>query len=385
MSKLKYFATLLPILTVLVPVCAFAQVKVGVTVSATGAAATLGIPEKNAVSLMPKSIGGKSVEYIVLDDASDPTTARRNAERLVNDDHVDLIIGSSTSPNSIAMVEVAGRFQTPMISLGAAKAIYYPMDANKGWVFKTPYDDAIVSGATAKHMAKNGVKTVGAIVFNDAYGEGWLAEFTPLAKAAGISVVAAEKFARNDTSVTAQALKILAANPDAVLIVASGTPGVLPQSTLVERGYRGKFYQTTGIVNNDFIRVGGKAVEGTLVAGAPLTVAAELPQNHPASKEAVAFKKNYEAANGAGSVSAFAGYAWDAALIAQHALSEAAKKAKPGTQEFRTAVRNAIETGRNIATTAGPVNMTKDNHNGYAAEASVIITVKDGRWAAAAQ
>lgn len=357
-----------------------AQIKVGVTVSATGPAATLGIPEKNAVSLMPKMIGGKSVEYIVLDDASDPTTARRNAERFVGEDKVDLIIGSSTSPASLAMVEVAGRGKTPAISLGAARAIIYPMDDNRKWMFKTPYNDATVAGATVKHMKETGIKTVGIIAFNDAYGEGWIAELTPIAKEAGINVVAAEKFARNDTSVTAQALKVMSVKPDAVVVIASGTPGVLPQSTLIERGYKGKFYQTTGIVNNDFIRVGAKAVEGTLVAGAPLVVADELPLSHPARESAAAFKKAYEGSFGAGSVSAFGGYAWDAALIAQFALAEAAKTAQPGTEHFRAAVRDAIEAAKAVPTTAGPVTMSTTDHNGYSADAPVIITVRDGAW-----
>jgi len=357
-----------------------AQIKVGVTVSATGPAATLGIPEKNAVSLMPKTIGGKSVDYIILDDASDPTTARRNAERFVGEDKVDLIIGSSTSPASLAMIEVVGRGKTPAISLGAARSIIHPMDDNRKWVFKTPYNDATVAGATVKHMKETGIKTVGIIAFNDAYGEGWVAEFTPIAKEAGINIVAVEKFARNDTSVTAQALKVLTAKPDAVVIIASGTPGVLPQSTLVERGYKGKFYQTTGIVNNDFLRVGAKAVEGTLVAGAPLVVADELPPGHPARDAAIAFKKAYEGSFGAGSVSAFGGYAWDAALIAQFALGEAAKKAQPGTEQFRAAVRDAIEAAKGVSTTAGPVTMSASDHNGYSADAPVIITVREGAW-----
>lgn len=357
-----------------------AQIKVGITISATGPAATLGIPEKNAVSLMPKVIAGKSVEYIILDDASDPTTARRNAERLVNDDKVDLVIGSSTSPACFAMIEVAGRGKTPIIALGAARGLIYPIDDNRRWMFKTPYNDLTVAGATVGHMILNKIKSVGIMAFNDAYGDGWISEFAPIAKQAHIDVVAVEKYARNDTSVTAQALKILSAKPDAVLIVASGTPGVLPQSTLVERGYKGKFYQTTGIVNNDFIRVGGKVVEGTLVAGAPLVVADELPQDHPAQAAAMEFKKSYEAAFGTGSVSAFGGYAWDAALIAQFALAQAVAKAQPGTPEFREAVRDAIETAKGLATTAGPVRMSATDHNGYSLDAPVIITVREGGW-----
>lgn len=364
------------------PVTAHAQIKVGVTVSATGPAASLGIPERNAMTLAPKTIAGQSVEYIILDDASDPTTGRRNMERFTTEQNVDAVIGSSTSPVSLALVEVAGRTKTPMIALGAAKAIIDPMDANRRWAFKTPYNDSTTAAAAVKHMKSIGVKTVATMSFNDAYGESWIKEFMPIAQKNDIKIVASELYSGRDTSVVAQALKIVAAAPDAVLIVASGTPGALPQTTLVERGYKGKFYQTTGVVNNDFLRVGGKALEGTWIAGDPVSVAAQLPQGHPAREVGLSFVKRYEEAFGKGSSSAFSGYAWDAVLLLEAAVPVALKSGKPGTEAFRAALRDALEASKGVATTAGPVTMSAENHNGYDENAPLMMTVKGGAFTA---
>ncbi|MEX0732148.1 MAG: ABC transporter substrate-binding protein [Aquisalimonadaceae bacterium] len=357
-----------------------AQVKVGVTVSATGPAASLGIPERNAIELAPREIGGQQVEYIVLDDRSDPTAGRRNFDRFVNEHEVDVVIGSSTSPISMALVEAAGRSKTPMISLGAAAAIIHPMDDNRRWVFKTPYNDSTTAASTIEHMRQTGIESVATLAFNDAYGESWVNEFTPLAEAAGIDVVENQKFSRTDTSVTAQVLRIASARPDAVLIVASGTPGVLPQASLVERGYQGAVYQTTGVVNNDFIRVGGQAVEGTLIAAAPLVVANQLPDSNPAKEVAQQFSMEYEAEFGDGATNAFAGYAWDAVLIMQAALEKVLADHEPGSEQFRTALRDAIEGTENVPTTAGPNTMAPDDHNGYSKDAPVMITIRDGKF-----
>ena len=243
--KTRFAAALLPALVALAYAgAATAQIKVGVSVSATGPAASLGIPEKNTIALLPKTIAGKTVEYIVLDDATDPTTAVKNARKLVSEDKVDLLIGSTVTPNSLAMTDVAAESETPMISMAASASIIEPQDAKRRWVFKTPQNDSHMTTAILSHMADAGVKTVGFIGFNDAYGEGWSREISKLADIRKIKVVANERFARADTSVTGQILKILAANPDAVLIAGSGTPAALPQKTLKERGYKGKIYQT---------------------------------------------------------------------------------------------------------------------------------------------
>ncbi|MES4992599.1 ABC transporter substrate-binding protein [Phyllobacterium sp. 22229] len=365
------------------PISAHAELKVGVTISASGPAASLGIPERNAIALAPKEMNGETVSYIVLDDASDPTVARRNIERLVTQDGVDIVIGSSTSPASLAMTEVAGRTKTPMISLGASRAIIFPQNENTKWAFKTPFNDATQAAATVKDMIARGYKTVATFAFNDAYGEGWVQEFKPVAEAAGLKIVAQEKFNPKDTSVTAQALKIAAAQPDAVLVVASGTPGALPQIALAQRGYSGQVYQTTGVVNADFIKIGGKAVEGVLIAGNPISVALQLPDGHPAQAEASKFAQAYNERFGGGSVSAFAGYAQDALLLLHAALPKAMEVGDPGTPEFRAALRDAIENSDSVKTTSGPVTMSAGDHNGYSSDAPIIIRVVDGNFTVA--
>ena len=275
----RCFAVLLLAATAMAPVSVMAQVKIGVTISTTGPAASLGVPQRNSIALLPKEIGGQTVEFIVLDDGADSTKAVANARKLIDENNVDALIGSSTTPASLAMIDVAAEKKVPMITLAASARLIEPMDAARHWVFKTPQNDSLMADAIADHMAKNGVKTVGFIGFNDAYGDGWLTEATRAFKARGIEIVATEKFARADTSVTGQVLKLVAAKPDAVLIAGAGTPAALPQKALHERGYAGKYYQTHGIANADFLRVGGKDVEGTVLPAGPILVAAQLPDS----------------------------------------------------------------------------------------------------------
>lgn len=379
MKKLAFAAAGLFFL--FVPSASQAQIKVGVLVSMTGPAASLGIAEKNAVALMDKEINGKSIEYVMLDDASDTTTARRVIEKLASEDKVDLILGGTTTPASLAVVEVVGKSKVPFISMSAGRQIVAPMDDNRHWVFKAVYNDTIIASATAKHMAANGIKTVAVIGFNDAYGESWTGEFMKAAQAAGLTIVADEKYSRTDTSVTAQALKILAAKSDAVLVAAVGTPGTLPQTTLVERGYKGKIYQTMGAVGADFLRVGGAKVEGTIVAVPPMVVAEALPDLNPVRGIGIDFKTKYEKMYGPGSVSAFAGYSWDSFMLGKAALAAALQKAAPGTQEFRDSVRAALETNKAVPTTAGVVDMTPTDHCAFSPDAPVMAEIKDGKLA----
>jgi branched-chain amino acid transport system substrate-binding protein len=358
----------------------WAQIKVGVVVSATGPAASLGIPEKNTFALMPKEIGGKTVDYIILDDASDTTTAVKNIRKLIFDEKVDIIIGSTVTPNSLAMVDVAAESETPMISMAASAAIIEPVDAKRRWVFKTPQNDSHMSTAITAHMADAGVKTIGFIGFADAYGEGWYREFSKLADIRKLKIVANERFARSDTSVAGQVLKILAANPDAVLIAGSGTPAALPQKMLKERGYKGKIYQTHGVANNDFLRVCGKDCEGLWLPAGPLLVADQLPEINLVKKSAMRYKTAYEKAHGVGSVSAFGGHAWDAGLLFATAVPTALKKAQPGTKEFKQALRDALENTSGLAVSHGLVNMSPKDHLGLDQRSRVMVQVVDGKW-----
>ncbi|MFZ5582448.1 MAG: ABC transporter substrate-binding protein [Pseudomonadota bacterium] len=373
-------AALLPLACISLSRPALADLNVGITLSATGPAASLGIPEKNTVALLPASIGGQKVNYIVLDDASDTTAAVKNAKKLIGEHKVDLIIGSTTTPNSLAMIDTVAEAETPMIAMAASARIVEPMDEKRKWVFKTPQNDAQMSTAIVEHMTSNNVKTVAYIGFADAYGEGWYGEFAKVAEVRKLALVGNERFNRADTSVTGQVLKLLAAKPDAILIGAAGTPAALPQKALRERGYKGPIYQTHGVANNDFLRVGGKEVEGTLLPSGPVLVAAQLPNDNPVKKSAVEYVGKYEAVHGKGSVTAFGGYAWDAGLLLAQAVPPALKKAQPGSREFRKALRDALEASRNVAGAHGVYNMSAQDHLGLDQRARVMVTIQDGAW-----
>jgi len=359
---------------------AHAQLKVGITVSATGPAASLGIPERNTVELMPKEIAGQKVTYVVLDDASDTTSAVKNIRKLVSEDKVDVVLGSTTSPNSLGMIDVAAESQTPMIAWAASSRIVEPVDEKRRWVFKTPQNDSHMSTAIVSHMTSNNVKNVAFIGFADAYGEGWYEQFKSVAEARGIKIVANERFTRTDTSVTGQVLKMMAAKPDAMFIAGSGTPAALPQKTLKERGWSGKVYQTHGVANNDFLRVCGADCEGTLLPAGPVLVADQLPDDNPVKASAMTYIKAYEAAHGKGSVSTFGAHAWDSGVMLQAAVPEALKKAQPGTAEFRAALRDALEGMKEVAGAHGVFTMGPNDHLGLDQRARVMVQIQKGAW-----
>ena len=359
---------------------AHAQLKVGVTVSATGPAASLGIPERNTVELMPKEIAGQKVTYVVLDDASDTTSAVKNIRKLVSEDKVDVVLGSTTSPNSLGMIDVAAESQTPMIAWAASSRIVEPVDEKRRWVFKTPQNDSHMSTAIVSHMTSNNVKNVAFIGFADAYGEGWYEQFKSVAEARGIKIVANERFTRTDTSVTGQVLKMMAAKPDAMFIAGSGTPAALPQKTLKERGWSGKVYQTHGVANNDFLRVCGADCEGTLLPAGPVLVAEQLPDNNPVKASAMTYIKAYEAAHGKGSVSTFGAHAWDSGVMLQAAVPAALKKAQPGTAEFRAALRDALENMKEVPGAHGVFTMGPNDHLGLDQRARVMVQIQKGAW-----
>jgi branched-chain amino acid transport system substrate-binding protein len=359
---------------------AAADIHVGVTISTSGPAASLGIPEKNSFALLPTSIAGQTIHYIILDDASDTTGAVKNARKLVGEHKVDVIVGSTTTPNSLAMIDVAAESETPMISMASSARIVEPMDDKRRWVFKNAQSDSHMATAIVAHMAGANVKTLAFIGFADAYGEGWWNEVSKLAEARQIRIVANERFNRTDTSVTGQVLKMLAAKPDAILIGGAGTPAALPQKTLREKGYKGPIYQTHGVANSDFLRVGGKDVEGTLLPAGPVLVAAQLPDGNPIKKVALDYVTRYEAAHGKGSATTFGAHTWDAAILLSAAIPEALKKGQPGTKEFRRALRDALEATRNVVGAHGIYNMSPQDHVGLDQRARVMVRIENGDW-----
>jgi branched-chain amino acid transport system substrate-binding protein len=356
-----------------------ADINIGVTLSATGPAASLGIPEKNTFEMIGAPVvAGQKINFIVLDDKSDTTEAVKNARKLIAENNVDAVVGSTITPNSLAMVDVVADAEVPMISMAASARIVDPANPRTKWVFKTPQSDSLMADAIAVHMKANGVKTLGYIGFSDAYGDSWLAEIRRSGKTAGIEVVAEEKYNRNDPSVTGQILKLLAAKPDAVLIGASGTPAATPEKELIARGYKGRIYQTHGVANPDFMRVLGKEGNGTILPTGPMLVYEQLPDSNPVKKSAGEYVRLYEAKYGTRAT--FGGHAWDAYLLLSHALPEALRKGKPGTREFRAALRDALEGVKELPAAHGVFVMAPNDHNGLDNRARVMVRIEDGKW-----
>lgn len=355
---------------------ALADITVGVSLPLTGPASGLGIPVGNQFKLWPDTIAGEKVKLIVLDDATDPTNGVKNAKRFVTDDKADVIIGSVATPVAIPMAAVAAEAETVQLALSPI-----PLPPGKdGWSFRLPQSNPVMAHAMIGLMKKQGIKTVGFLGYTDAYGESWLKDFTADADKNGIKIIATERFARSDTSVTAQALKLVAANPDAMLIVASGSGAAMPHMAVVDRGFKGKIYQTHAAASRDLMRVGGRAVEGAYVVSGPAVIAEQLPDSHPSKKVAIDFVQKYEKAYGAASRNQFAGHGYDALLVLEKAVPMALKKGKPGTKEFRAGLRDALETMGRTVVAHGVLNWTKDDHWGYTMETGVMLKVVNGDW-----
>lgn len=359
---------------------AHADIHVGVIVSTTGPSASLGIPAEQAVRMWPTEMAGQKLKVTLLNDNSDTGTAAKHAAKLITEDKVDVIVGSSTTPVTLALLETAAAAQVPVMSLAGGGAIVLPQEGSRRWAFKLAATETITTNMVLAHLKKNKGKTLATVTVANSYGEGFLKNVESLAPGQGVTLVGNERYNMNDQSVTAQVLKIMAANPDGVFILSSGTPGALPHAELVKRGYKGFIYQTQGVANHEFMRVGGKDVEGGFIAMAPVLVAEQLPDQNPTKKPAMDFLRAYEGRYGANSRSLFAATAWDVQLMLQQASQEALKKAKPGTPEFRVALRDSMENIREFAAGEGVFTMSNKDHNGVDARAQVLVRIEKGDW-----
>ena len=374
---LKVRTLVVTLATLLGASIAQADITVGVSIPLTGPTSALGIPSKNGIMLWPTTMAGEKLNVIILDDATDPTIGVKNARRFVTEDKVDIIIGSAATPIAAAMSDVAAEGQTVQLMLSPVN-----LPEGKGaWSFRMPQSTAVMAIPIVEHWKKLGVKSYGFLGYADAYGEAWLKDMVPLAEKAGIKLVATERFARTDTSVTGQALKLMSANPDAILVVASGSGAAMPHKGLVERGYaKDKIYQTHGAATFDLIRVGGADVEGSFVSSGPAVVADKLPDSNASKALGVRYITEYEKAYGKGTANQFAAHAFDVLIVLQKALPEALKKAKPGTREFRAALKDVLETMGRTPVSQGVLNFTATDHFGYTPETGVLLKIVNGEW-----
>ncbi|MEO8935429.1 MAG: ABC transporter substrate-binding protein [Burkholderiaceae bacterium] len=357
-----------------------ADLKVGFITSLSGPISALGIPyNKGAQAAMAyrSEVAGHKIVLIVLDDASDPATAARNARKLVNEDHVDVLIGTSGVPGALAIAAVARETKTPLIS---PTPVTVPAD-DGGFTVTTSQSFPLMVSTAVEKMKANGVKTVAYIGFSDALGDLAYDSLMKSTEAAGIKVVANERYARSDSSVTGQILKIVSLHPDAVFTGTSGTPGALPYLALAERGYKGGLYGTHGLVNAEFVRVGGTAVDGLMVPSGPVMVADQLPDSNPTKKVSLAFRKVYEKVQGAAPADAFSAYTFDALLLFDNAAERALKKVpEPGTPAFRLALRDAIDETQEFAGTHGVFTFKNGDPNGLDKRGAVMIRLDKGHW-----
>jgi branched-chain amino acid transport system substrate-binding protein len=352
------------------------ELTVGVTLGATGPGASLGIHYKNAFQLMPKIAGGVPVKFIILEDNTDPTVAAKNARKLITEDKVDVLMGSVSVPSTTQVAQIANETQTPMIALSP---VALPPDKRE-WIFTVPQPVPLMMSAVVEHMQKKGVKTIGYIGYSDSFGDLVLSSLKQHSDPAGMKIVTDERYARADTSVTGQVIKILAANPDAVVVGGSGTAAALPQIGLTERGYKGQIYHNHGTANLEFIKVSGKAAEGAIAPTGALLVHEDLPADHPLKSVASDFVTRYEKTFGEGTRNGFAGYSYDGFLLLDAAVADATKKAKPGTPEFRAALRASLESATNVKGTHGIYSLTPKDHTGLDNRARVLVEVKEGKW-----
>jgi branched-chain amino acid transport system substrate-binding protein len=352
------------------------EITIGISISTTGPAAALGIPERNALEFVPKEIGGVPLKVIVLDDGGDPTNATTNARRFITETKADIIMGSSTTPPTIAVSNVANEAGIPHIGLAP-----FPVTSERTkWSVVMPQPVPIMGKVLYEHMKAHNVKTVGYIGYSDSYGDLWFNDFKTQGVPMGMTLVDEERFARPDTSVAGQVLKLVAANPDAVLVGASGTAAGLPQTALRERGYKGLIYQTHGAASMDFIRIAGPAAEGVIMASGPVMNPEGQADSALTKKPGLALNTAYEAKYGPNSRSQFAGHSYDAFEVLKRVIPTALKMAKPGTLEFREAIRQAFLSEREIAASQGVYNWTEKDRSGLDDRSRIILTVKDGKY-----
>jgi branched-chain amino acid transport system substrate-binding protein len=378
-TRSKFLASLVASCTVSLGCAAQSPIKVGLITSLSGPIASVGIPLARGLNVgltqFPK-IDGHRVELVLLDDASDSSAATRNARKMIDESNVDAIIGCAGSPSTATVAEVSYEKKVPMIAVAPIA-----LGGERGsWHIIVPVSVNLMLAADVAHMKKTGVKTVAYIGFNDAWGDLAYKALKKAADAESIEIVANERFSRADTSVTAQILKIIATRPDAVLTGGAGTPGALPHIALAQHGYRGPVYATPAIISPDFVRVGGSAVEGVVAPALTGTVADQLPNDNPIKAVAMKFRASYQKLFRGPNKDIFSPIAYDAYLIFVNAAERALKTAKPGTAEFRLAIRDAMTRTQGLVGATAVYNYRPGTYVGADERALVLVRLRRGRW-----
>ena len=368
------------LLLLLLTTTAHAELTLGAVLSLTGPSAGLGIPERNTIELLPTTIAGEPVRWIVLDDASDTTAAVRAARKLIEEEHVDAILGPSNTANSIALLDVVSSAGVPMISLSGSSAVNEPPEGTRRWAFKLIPSERVATVQIVDHMLRTGKTTLGHIGFANALGDGYIAALEAQANERQIKSLLQVRYNPGDTSVTPQVLRLTQARPDAVFVAASATPATTPILELRARGYTGPIYTVQGIAGPDAIRVGGPALNGVMFSAVPVLVAEQLPDGHPVKAAALRFVQAYEGRYGPGTRSLFGATLWDGFFLIDAAVPAALKAGPPGTPAFRTALRDAMEQVRGLAGAEAVFSLSPTDHSGAQADSQVMVEIRDGTY-----
>lgn len=356
---------------------AFADIKIGATISETGSASFLGDPEAKTLKMLVEEINaaggvnGEKLELVVYDDGGDPNKARTFATRLVEDDEVVAVIGGTTTGTSMAIIPVLGDAEVPFISLAGAVEIIDPV---KPFVFKTPHTDRMACAKIFEDMKKNGITKIGLISGSDGFGASMRKQCLTIIGEYGIEVLADETYGPTDADMTPQLTNIK--GKDGIQAVLN--PGFGQGPTIVTRNYAQlavglPLYQSHGVASDGFIELAGaQAAEGVRLPGTALLVAGLLPENDPQRAVVVAYKDAYEKATGK-PVSTFGGYAHDALRILVDAIKRAGS-AEP------SAIRDAIEGTSGLVGTTGTVTMSATDHLGLDLSAFRMLKIEDGGW-----
>ncbi|HEU5143634.1 MAG TPA: ABC transporter substrate-binding protein [Dermatophilaceae bacterium] len=352
------------------------DIKIGAVLDITGAGASLGVPERQALEMLADQVNaaggvnGRKIKLFIEDNQSTEDGAAKAVNKLISTEQVDLILGASRTGPSLAMRPIAEQAKTPMISLAANAKI---VDGST-WVFKTAQNDKVVLEKLADDMKASGYKKIAIARDASGFGEGIPEMLTDIGKSAGIEVTAVEKFAPDATDFTAQMVKIRDAKPDAVLIW-----GIPPAAANAQKAYRqlgltAPVYQSHGIGNQVFLDTAGDSANGLKAALGRMLIADQLADNDPQKPVVTKFIADYKAKYNQ-SPSTFAGHAHDGFMIAVEALKKA------GTDKAK--LRDAIEGISNWPGISGVFTMTKEDHSGLSKDALVMVEVKDKTWTAA--
>ena len=348
-------------------------IKIGAVLDITGAGASLGVPERQALELLAVQleeeggIDGREVELIIEDNQSTEDGAAKAMNKLVNEDEVDIVLGASRTGPSLAMRPIAESTETPMISLAANQAIVEGSE----WVFKTAQNDRVVIERMIDYMAEQGWSTVGLARDASGFGEGVAEMFDEIGAEQGISIVATEKFAPDATDFTAQMVNLRNAGADVNVIWGIPPAAGLAQRAYDQLGIETPVMQSHGIGNQVFLDTAGDAAEGMVAPLGRLVVADQLPADDPQKEIITSFIEDYTAEYGAGP-STFSGHAYDAWQLAVDALRE------EGTDP--QAIRDHLESVTDFTGISGVFTMTPEDHAGLPKEALALVTVEDGQW-----